>query len=85
MMHQSSLQLCFDILGWFGAFLFLLAYFLLIIKRWASTSILFHSLNALGGFCLGASAWYDTSYPAAAINIIWGVLAVYGMYSDHFR
>lgn len=84
-MHQATVELSFEILGWLGAFLFLLAYFLLITKVWRPTSFLFHLLNAIGGFSLGASAYYDTSYPAAIINIIWGFLALYGIYSDQIR
>ncbi len=81
-MHQTNLKLIFDILGWFGAFLFLIAYFLLIIKKWTSTSSLFHLCNILGGILVGTSALYDISYPSAFINITWALIALYGLYQD---
>lgn len=72
-------------LGWLGAFLFLLSYFLLIIQQWKSTSFLFHLFNILGGLLVGASALYDMSYPAAFINIVWVLIAIYGMYNDQWK
>lgn len=84
-MHQATTQQLFDVLGWLGACLFLIAYFSLIIKKWRSTSFAFHLANVLGGLFLGASALFDHSYPSAFINLAWSGIAVYGMYTDNIR
>ncbi|WP_207534466.1 CBU_0592 family membrane protein [Desertivirga arenae] len=81
-MQPVTLQLLFDTLGWLGAFLFLVSYFLLITKKWKSTSISFHLANILGGFFVAASAWYDHSFPSAFINFAWALIALYGLYTD---
>ncbi|WP_439650763.1 CBU_0592 family membrane protein [Mucilaginibacter lacusdianchii] len=75
----------FDILGWLGALLFLVSYFLLIIKKWRPTSSAFHWANIWGGIFVGASACYDSSYPSAFINFAWAIIALYGLYTDQFR
>lgn len=82
-MDQADLQLIYDSLGWLGAFLFLIAYFLLIIKKWHSTSSPFHLANILGGVFVGASALHDNSYPSAFINFAWALIALYGLYTDN--
>lgn len=84
-MHQATTKLVFDVLGWFGALLFLISYFLLITKRWKSTSITFHMGNILGGLLVGISAYYDDSYPSAFINLAWALIALYGTYTDTFK
>lgn len=84
-MDQVIAKLIFDILGWLGAMLFLVSYFLLIVKKLRPTSFAFHLANVLGGFFVGASALFDHSYPAAFINIAWGGIAIYGMYTDNYR
>lgn len=81
-MHQSIIKLIFDSLGWIGALLFLISYFFLVTKRWASTSVVFHLYNILGGVFLSMSTFYDGSYPAAFINLAWAFIAAYGLYHD---
>jgi hypothetical protein len=84
-MHQSITKIFFDSIGWLGALLFLVSYFLLIIKKWKPTSVLFHLFNIGGGVFVGASALYDFSYPSAFINFAWAFIGLYGLYADHFK
>ncbi len=84
-MHQAGCKMLFDVLGWLGAFAFLISYFLLIIKKWRPTSVAFHLSNILGGLLIGVSALYDRSYPSAFINLAWGAIAFYGMYTDQWK
>lgn len=84
-MHQVTAQLIFDVLGWLGALFFLIAYFLLITKKWQATSLVFHCANIAGGLLLGASAIFDHSYPSAFINLAWAGIAVYGLFNDNLR
>ena len=84
-MHQDISKILFDTIGWLGALLFLGSYFLLIIKKWISTSDHFHVCNVLGGLLVGVSALYDRSYPSAFINLAWALIALYGFYTDHLK
>ncbi|RVU00681.1 hypothetical protein EOD41_11835 [Mucilaginibacter limnophilus] len=84
-MHPIAEKILSDIIGWIGALLFFVSYLLLIIKTWKATSVAFHVCNILGGFFVGLSALYDRSYPSAIINIIWGLIAVYGLYTDKLK
>ncbi|GAA4310113.1 hypothetical protein GCM10023149_04690 [Mucilaginibacter gynuensis] len=84
-MHHLFGKTFFDGIGWFGALFYLVSYFLLIIKKWRSTSFAFHLCNILGGLLLSGSALYDVSYPGAFINFAWALIAMYGMYTDQFK
>ena len=84
-MHQLVLNSIFDTLGWIGALLFLISYFLLISKRWLATSFAFHICNILGGVLLSASTLYDASYPATFVNLAWAMIAGYEMYNDQIK
>lgn len=84
-MHQFTLDLIFDTIGWIGALLFLISYFLLISKRWLATSFAFHLCNILGGVLLSASTLYNASYPATFVNLAWAIIAGYGMYNDQIK
>jgi len=84
-MHPATIKILFDTLGWLGALVFLVSYFLLIIKKWKATSVVFHFSNIMGGVLLTASALYDLSFPSAFINLAWAFIALYGLYSDHLK
>ncbi len=84
-MHHEDLKFLSDVLGWIGALLFLISYLLLILKRWKPTSIIYHVFNIAAGIFTGISAWYDFSFPSAFINLVWAAIAIFGLYSDHWR
>lgn len=84
-MHQFVMDLIFNTLGWIGALLFLISYFLVITKKWLVTSFAFHLFNILGGVFLSMSTFYDTSYPATFVNLVWALIAAYGMYNDQYK
>lgn len=75
----------YSAMGWLGVLLFLISYYLLIIKKWESTSYAYHIFNLLGGLLLGINCYVDQSYASAFINIIWGFIALYGMYHDQWK
>lgn len=84
-MHQFVMDLIFNTLGWIGALLFLFSYFLLITKKWLATSFAFHLCNIIGGIFLSMSTFYDASYPATFVNLVWAFIAAYGMYNDQYK
>lgn len=74
------MNLFIDIIGWIGAFLILLAYFLLTHHDLNSRSKIYHYMNFLGAILLGISAYSRTAYPSFATNVIWVFVALYGLY-----
>jgi len=68
------------ILGWLGMVFFILAYFLLSIKKLNSNSKLYHLLNLLGSIGIVISTLYTKSWPAMTLNIFWGIIAIFSIY-----
>jgi formate hydrogenlyase subunit 3/multisubunit Na+/H+ antiporter MnhD subunit len=68
-----------EVIGWMGAVLIPLAYFLLVQKRTRPDSITYHSLNLVGSAGIIVNALANNAYPSAALNIVWGFIAVYGL------
>lgn len=64
------------IIGWIGSGLLILAYGLLSLKRIASSSWLFHTMNLLGGLFLMVNTMYHGSYAASFVNIFWSIIAI---------
>ncbi len=71
-----------DLAGWLGAVLILLAYFLNVRSVVASTSRLFLWLNLLGAALIAVNTYALHAYAATALNVVWGVVAIYGLVSQ---
>lgn len=67
-----------ELIGWIGAFFFLIAYYNLVIKRWESEQPIYHLFNILGGILLTINTVYFQTWAAAFINFAWGVIALAG-------
>lgn len=65
-----------DILGWFGAILYLAAYGLISAKKLEGDSWLYQGLNILAGIFLIINTFYLRAYPSAGLNIAWVGIAV---------
>ncbi len=68
-----------DLAGWLGAVLILLAYFLNVKGVVVATSALFLWLNLLGAVLIALNTYSLHAYAATALNVVWGVVAVYGL------
>lgn len=68
-----------NIIGWIGAFLFVIAYFLLSIKKFSAENKTYHFLNILGAVCLVINGYYLSDYPNVAVNFIWGLIGIYAL------
>ncbi|ERM81785.1 hypothetical protein P872_19210 [Rhodonellum psychrophilum GCM71 = DSM 17998] len=79
---MSDLKFWMDGLGWLGAVCFLASYYLLITKKWKSSSFKYHLANLLGALFLVVNTLYDTSFPSVFINLCWAAMAVLGMVVD---
>ena len=63
-------------LGWVGTFLYLIAYFLLSIKKLKADQKLYHVLNIFGAIGLAYNAVFLNDYPNVIVNIAWAVIAL---------
>ncbi len=76
-----------DIIGWIGAGLLLLGYFLLIHKDLTSRSRMYQWANILGALLLAANNFSINAYPSFVTNTLWFLVGLYGMFHavKHFR
>ena len=72
-------QVWMDIIGWVGAAGVLLAYFLVSTDRVGGGSIVYQSLNMLGGACLILNTVYYGAFPSAGVNLVWVGIALYSL------
>jgi hypothetical protein len=68
-----------DVIGWIGAIVILVAYFLVAGKRLPATSAIFHTANLLGGAAVALSSLAREAWPAAALNTTWALIGLYGL------
>jgi hypothetical protein len=70
-----------NVFGWVGALSVLLAYFLVTTGRVPARGWLFQSLNLLGAVGLGMVSVYYHVLPNVALNFVWLLIAVSGLWS----
>lgn len=70
----------FQIIGWIGAVLFTVSYFLLskgILRQEGAT---YHLMNFWGAVCLVANAVHFKDHANIAVNGVWGGIALMALY-----
>ncbi|UGU17159.1 hypothetical protein LS482_04635 [Sinomicrobium kalidii] len=70
----------YTMMGWLGAVIFIVAYFLLSMKYISADRPLYHSLNAAGGICLVINALHLSDLPNVVVNTVWTIIAVLAVY-----
>jgi len=65
--------------GWIGAFLIASAYFLLVHHDLTSRSKKYQWMNLFGAIFIGTNSYFNRAYPSFTINIVWILIAVYGL------
>jgi hypothetical protein len=65
-----------QLLGWLGTLLILLAYFLVSFKKIDVNSRNFQLMNLIGALTLGVHVYYQKSWPALFLEIVWGGIAL---------
>ncbi|MBI2020294.1 hypothetical protein HYS94_02630 [Candidatus Daviesbacteria bacterium] len=69
-----------DIVGWIGAGLVISAYFLVSTKKLPPISVTYQLMNLFGALGVGINVLVQEAYPSLAIQILWAMIAVYGLY-----
>jgi hypothetical protein len=74
-----------EIIGWAGACLFIVAYFLLSIRKLHAEKLTYQLLNILGGICLVVNSIHTHDYPSVLTNLIWAGIGVFAIYFNRDR
>ncbi|HEX8367297.1 MAG TPA: hypothetical protein VF604_01900 [Pyrinomonadaceae bacterium] len=69
-------SLLFDVLGWIGAFLLLLAYALVSFKKLEADSAAYQWLNITASVLLLVNTIFYGAYPSSFVNAAWTVIAL---------
>ncbi len=74
------MKLAVDVIGWFAAGAVLAAYALVSMGKVKAASYSYQGLNLVGGLGLAVNTFYYMSYPSTALNVVWGLIAVYAIW-----
>ncbi len=66
-------------IGWAGAGLIVLGYFLISTKRLPAEGWKFHTINLFGAVGVGISSYVTSNWPSVALQVVWAVIASYGL------
>lgn len=69
-------SLLFDVLGWTGAFLLLLAYALVSFKKLEADAAAYQWLNITASVLLLVNTIFYGAYPSSFVNAAWAVIAL---------
>jgi hypothetical protein len=74
-------QMLFDVLGWIGAFLLLVAYGAVSFGRLKADSAAYQYLNIVASVLLLANTLFYGAYPSSFVNGVWTVIALVAIVS----
>lgn len=69
----------YEIVGWTGTILILLAYLLVSTKRITSDSKEYQLLNLFGAIGIIVNSLYHGAIPSVGLNIIWFLIALFAL------
>ncbi len=72
-------SLLFDVLGWIGAILLLLAYALVSFKKLEADAASYQWLNITASVLLLVNTIYYGAYPSSFVNAAWTVIAFFAI------
>jgi len=76
---MSTASLIVECIGWFGAIVVLIAFFLISTHRTDATKPIFHWLNIIGALGLIIHTSYNSAFPSAFVNVIWVGVAFFSL------
>ncbi len=74
-----------DLLGWLGAGLILLGYFLVSTKRDKATGLRYQLINLIGGVALIINAYFRNAFAFVFLNFVWVIIAVKILFEKQFK
>lgn len=70
------MEIFFQIIGWVGTIMVVLAYFLNSTGRINFNSSKYQLLNLLGAIGVGFNVFHQQAWPALALQVTWGIIAI---------
>ncbi len=71
----------FELIGWVGAILFILSYYLLSKGIWKQNQAKYHLLNLIGAICLVINAIHFRDTANILVNAVWAAIALMAIYN----
>jgi hypothetical protein len=68
-----------EVIGWSGAFMILLAYWLLSAGKLVAQSKIYQWLNIVGAAAFILNSGWNGAYPSAALNVVWVGIGVWAL------
>ncbi len=65
-----------DLIGWIGAGLIVLAYYLVSTKKTKSDSSIYQLLNLFGAVALIINTYVKGAIPSTVLNVVWAFIAI---------
>jgi len=75
---EAKQSLGYEIVGWLGVLLVLLAYSLVTVEVLLASSPVYLMLNSIGALALTTKALKQRSWQFVALNVVWLAIALYG-------
>jgi hypothetical protein len=76
---MTPLEIVVEVAGWVGAGLILLGYLLISTGKLTGQSSTYHWINLAGAVGFTINGWWHGAIPSAALNVVWGAIAVYAL------
>ena len=74
------MELFAQVIGWIGTALILLAYALVSSKKVNGSNKMYQAMNLLGAVGVGVNVFYQHAWPAFALQIVWGLIAIVALF-----
>ncbi len=75
-LSKRDRKVLFEVVGWLGAILIILAYILLVLKVTNVDALLFHVLNLIGAVCLITISLFKRTHQTAIVNAVMAIVAI---------
>lgn len=74
-----------EVIGWTGTFLIVLAYYLVTSEKLKPTSDTYDWMNLTGAIFIATNVFSNQAYPALALQLAWGFVAISGLVKNYSR
>ena len=72
-------------IGWIGALLYIVAYFLLCIKKLRVDDVSYQLMNIFGGVCLIVNSFHQADFPSVFTNAVWAGIGMFAIYYNRTK
>jgi hypothetical protein len=74
-----AMAIIVECIGWIGAIIVLIAFFMISTHRTDANKPIFHWLNIIGALGLIIHTSYNSAFPSAFVNVIWVAVAIFSL------